>query len=340
MNAVAPRHRATSRPPAQPRPQRRQAGTALLSVLLMSAVMGVLVVAMLDDIRFGLRRTANAEAMAQARHFALGAEALARRRAVALATGTIPASQWNGKPLLFPVENGIVRTRLRDGSGCFNLNSVVEGASGQWRRRELGVRQYVALLGALDFSAAQAQSLADSLADWIDSDGQRAPLGAEDATYAGLEPAYRTAGTLLAEASELRALHGYTPQVYDRLRPHVCALPDPSLSPVNVNALAPDSAPVLTMLTLGAMPTAQARRLLATRPASGWRDAATFWAQPGLAQAMLPNEVYDQVQLRSHWFVLDVEVEYAGTQATLNALLEQDGTRPARLAARRWTRDP
>lgn len=321
-----------------PRPA-RQSGTALLSVLLMAALMGVLVVAMLDDIRFGLRRTANADAMAQAQRLALGAEALARRKVAALAREDVAVAAWNGRPLAFPVEHGLVRARLRDGSDCFNLNSVVEGAAGQWRRRELGVRQYVALLQALDFSAAQAQALADALADWIDSDHRRAPLGAEDGSYAALQPPYRTGGTLLAEASELRAVQGYTPPVYARLRPYVCALPRPDLSPVNVNALAPARAPVLSMLTLGALTPAQARRVLESRAARGWRDAAAFWADPALLQAPVPNEVYDQVSLRSHWFVLDVEVEYAGAQVVLSALLEQDGSREARLAARRWTRD-
>ncbi len=159
----------------------RQRGMALLSVLLLTAVMTVLAVAMLDDIRFGLRRTGNAQAIAQAQRYALGSEALARQRLRELQRGGVDAAQWNGKPLLFPIVEdgetlGLVRARLGDGSTCFNLNSVVSGAPEQWQRRELGVSQYVALLQVAGFAAAQAQTLADTLADWIDSDAQRAPL--------------------------------------------------------------------------------------------------------------------------------------------------------------------
>src|SRR5690606_33606302 len=161
--------------------------------------------------------------------------------------------------------------------------------------------QYVALLQALEFPAAQAQALADALADWIDSDDQRAPLGAEDGSYAAQSPAYRTAATLLAEPSELRAIRGYDAHAYARLRPHVCALPAGGASPVNINALEPAHAPVLSMLTLGALTPARARTLLAARPAGGWADPAAFWAQPALAAAGVPNSVYDQTVLRSQW---------------------------------------
>ena len=49
----------------------RQQGMALLAVLLLVAVMTVLIVAMLDDVRFGQRRTGNSAAIAQARHVVL-----------------------------------------------------------------------------------------------------------------------------------------------------------------------------------------------------------------------------------------------------------------------------
>ncbi|MDR6992695.1 type II secretion system minor pseudopilin GspK [Luteimonas sp. 3794] len=321
----------------------RQRGMALLSVLLLTAVMTVLAVAMLDDIRFGLRRTGNAHAIAQAQRYALGSEALARQRLGELQRGGVDAAQWNGKPLLFPIIEdgqslGLVRARLGDGSTCFNLNSVVTGAPEQWQRRELGVSQYVALLQALGFAAAQAQTLADTLADWIDSDAQRAPLGAEDSTYAALQPGYRTSGALLAEPSELRAIRGYDGAAYARLRPYVCALPSAELSPVNVNALDIDQAPVLSMLSLGRLTPAEARRVIAARPDGGWVDATAFWAHPALRDAGLPNEIYEQVQLRSRWFTLQTEVEYAGAQAVLSALLHADGDR-ARLIVRRWTPD-
>ncbi|MFY8139424.1 MAG: type II secretion system minor pseudopilin GspK, partial [Caulobacter sp.] len=55
-------------------------GAALLTVLLLVAVMSVIAVGVLDDIRFGVHRTANATGRNQAQLYALGAEELARAR--------------------------------------------------------------------------------------------------------------------------------------------------------------------------------------------------------------------------------------------------------------------
>ncbi len=315
---------------------RTQRGMALLMVLLLSLVIGVLVIALLDDIRFGVQRTANAQGLAQARHFALGAEAMARRRVSVLGTPGVPVDTWRNAPLAFPIESGLIQTRLSDGSTCFNLNALAVGVPGQWNRNEAGVQQYVALLQTLGFAAAQAQGLADTTSDWIDTDNLRAPLGAEDASYAARGRGYRTAGTLLAEVSELRAMRGYTPNVYERIRPYVCALPLAGISPVNINALDEAQAPVLSMLTLGQLPLAQARQVIRTRPAQGWSDT-DFAAALQARGAELAD--YDQYRTAPTWFVLDVDVDYAGNQVTLNSLLHYNGMGDARLAARRWTRD-
>ena len=56
---------------------RRERGVALLTVLLLVAVMTLLLMAVLDDIRFGLRRAGNAQAVGQAQWHALGTEAMA-----------------------------------------------------------------------------------------------------------------------------------------------------------------------------------------------------------------------------------------------------------------------
>ncbi|MFP7722889.1 type II secretion system minor pseudopilin GspK [Lysobacter sp. A3-1-A15] len=327
---------------------KRQRGVALLTVLLLVAVMTALVVAVLDDIRFGLRRTANAQAVAQAQRYALGAETLARLQIDRLArrdpTRTTLEGQWNGRPFVFPLgggttgePEGMISARVSDASACFNLNSVVEGVPGMWLRRELGIGQYIALLEALDFAPGQARAMADALADWIDSDLQRSPAGAEDPQYALRGDGYRTGGTLLAETSELRAVAGYDPATYARIRPHVCALPDTALSPININTLQQDDAVLLTMLTGGALPLARARAVIAARPDDGWSAHEAFWAQPALAGIAVPNAVLSQLALRTRYFDLHAQVEYDNAQVVLTALFDHRAPGDTRLAARRWT---
>ncbi|MBB3920641.1 MULTISPECIES: type II secretion system minor pseudopilin GspK [Xanthomonas] len=323
--------------------RRQQRGVALLTVLLLVAVMTLLMVAVLDDLRFGLRRSGNGEAMTQAQWYALGTETIARQRLQALARRdpmrTTLEGGWNDQPVTFPLDDGAVSVRLRDRGGCFNLNSVVAGAPEQWQRSDDGAAQYRALLEVLGIAPQQAQALTDALVDWIDSDSQPGAQGAEDDRYLQSAVPLRSGATLLAGVSELRAIAGYTPQVIAQLRPHVCALPEARLSPVNINTLRLQDAPVLVALTEGALELPAARRVIAARPAGGWRDVKTFLSQPALIQAELSNAVLEQIELRSRYFSLYSQVDHAGAQVVLDALLQQDPAGRVRLVARQWSSD-
>jgi len=320
----------------------RERGVALLTVLLLVAVMSVVAVAVLDDVRFGLRRAANARSVGQAQWYGLGAEELARVRVARLARATpgrtTLGGDWNGRPFRFPVENGLIEARLSDAVGCFNLNSLVEARGDRLLRRAEGRRQFVDLLTATGWAEPRAMALANDISDWIDSD-DIPDGGAEDADYARRATPYRTAGAMLAEVSEIRAVRGVSPEVYRRLRPWVCALPTTDLSPINVNTLSPDRAVLVTMLTAGKTPPAAAARLLAGRPAGGWPDVQAFWNEPEVVDYAPPSPARDQIAVRTRFFALDAEIAFAGSRATLNSLFELQSAGDVQLVARRWTRD-
>lgn len=321
--------------------RRHQAGVALLTVLLLVAVMSALLVLVLDDIRFGQRRAGNAAGHAQAQWFALGAEAFAAaqlQQAWRATPGRTPAALLAaGEPLVFPLEHGLVQARLRDRTTCFNLNGLVEGAGDLLQRREAGVRQFRALLEALDVPAPRAESLADALADWTDADSEPAGRGGEDASYlAGTVP-HRTGNTLLAEASELRAVRGFDAAVYARLRPHVCALPVAGPAPLNLDALDEDDALQLVALSEGRLKPAAARQVLRRRPPGGWPDVATFWRQPELRAALPDPVTLERSTLRSRYLQLDARVRHLEAEVVLTSLLEVDDAGRCRTLARRWS---
>ena len=317
---------------------RRQSGVALLTVLLLVAVMSVLVMSVLDDIRFGLRRASNAQSMAQAQWYALGAETLAMAQIDKLSARepgrTTLVGDWNDRPLVFPVEHGTISARLSDATTCFNLNSVVEGAPELWQRNDAGSRQFGALLHALDVPAHQADALVDALVDWIDSDSVPGALGAEDATYLSRTPAHRTSATLLAEPSELRAIAGFNDDIYIRLRPHVCALPTDEPSPINLNTLEDDDAVLLSMLTDRALGPDAARRLIRARPSGGWPDIDAFWSHRLMAGIEPAQSVREQVSLRTRFFALQSQIEYVDAQVVASALFENDAGRTWLVARR------
>lgn len=318
-----------------------RAGMALLTVLLLVAVMAVVATAVLDDVRFSVRRTTNVERQAQAQWYAAGAELLARRQVTRLASidpsRTPVQPGWNGRRIDFPVEGGSIAATLADGQACFNLNSVVQGVGEDLTVRPEGVAQFLALGRAVGAPASRMQAVADALVDWMDADEEPRPLGAEDGAYAGLASPYRTGGVLMAEVSELRAVKGVDADLYRRLRPWLCALPTSRPAALNVNTLAPEQAPLLVALSDGALGAAEARRLIERRPAAGWRDVAAFRADP--ATAALPAVADEQLTVLTRWFALRVDVDYAGLRAVRTALIHLPPDGPARTVIQRWTLD-
>lgn len=316
-------------------------GMALLTVLLLVGVMSVVAVAILDDVRFSVRRTANVEFQSQAQWHAAGVENLARGqiarllRAGPARTPLEPA--WNGRPMRFPIDGGALNATVTDGQACFNLNSLVLGFGEDLTARPLGAAQFRALGRAIGAPDSRMEAIADALTDWLDADTTPLPLGAEDGAYAGLAKPYRTGGVMLAEVSELRAVKGVDAEIYRRLRPWVCALPTSRLSPLNVNTLTPEQAPLLIMLTEGALGPEQARAVIASRPRDGWPDVETFWSQSALAAVSVDPEARDQITVLTRYFDLRVDVELGGSQAVRTALLEAGSDGRVRTVIQRWT---
>lgn len=316
-------------------------GMALLTVLLLVAVMSVVAVALLDDVRFSVRRTTNAEIGGQAQWLASGAELLARnriRRLVQINPARTPLQpEWNGRRLDFPIDDGAISATVTDGQACFNLNSVVLGVGEDLVARPLGATQFRALGRAVGVPDSRMRAIADALTDWLDADNQALPLGAEDGAYAGLATPYRTAGVMLAEVSELRAVKGVDADAYRRLRPWVCALPTSQLSPLNVNTLTPEQAPLITMLTAGVVGPERAKALIARRPRDGWATGEAFWAQSELQGFTPDEETRAQATVLTRFFRLRVDVDYAGVRAVRTALLEARPDGAVRTVIQRWT---
>ncbi|MDO9487554.1 MAG: type II secretion system minor pseudopilin GspK [Sphingomonadaceae bacterium] len=318
-------------------------GAALLSVLLLVAVMGGIAAASFDRLRLATNLEANAAALEQARNFAMAGELLATTRIddlIARDPGrTTLAGDWNGRTTVLPLPVGTARATLRDGGNCFNLNSLVMNDPPSPRViRPRGVQQFVALQVSLGVIEGDAQRIAAALVDWIDSDSAPVPGGVEDEGYEGGEDPYRTGNTLLAEVSELRAVAGVTPELYEKLRPWVCALPTTALSPINLNTLSPEQAPLIAMMMPNDLRLDQAQGMLAQRPEGGWTGAYDFWRMPAL-QGLVPlADVLEQPQVRTRWFALDLKLQVGDAELHETALIDA-ARAPSRVVARRWTAD-
>jgi general secretion pathway protein K len=316
---------------------RHERGAALLSVLLIVAVIAVLAATGLQKLRLATHLAGNGQAIDQARAYAMAAETVARFRIGDLvqrdAARTTLQGDWAGNEVNFPIDGGIATATLTDGGNCFNLNSLVQDVNGiAFVERPEAALQFSRLILLVGATSAEARQVSASATDWIDSNSDPLPGGAEDGAYASLSVPYRTANTLMADPSELRAVAGMSPALYTRLRPFLCALPVTDLSPLNINTLLSAQAPLLAMLVPG-LDVGRAEAILAARPKNGFESTVKFWEAPGLMG--VSDTAKQQVKMTTRWFGLRLLVELGEAELEEHALIDAKD-KPAKLARRSY----
>lgn len=323
--------------------KKREEGAALLAVLLLVALIATLAALAMDRLGLATHLASNARSIDQARAYAFGAEALTGLIVDDLtdrSSGSVrlPAG-WREEARTIPVEGGIIHARIHDGGNCFNLNSLVEGsASSGWKARQQGMVRFLTLLEIIGVTESHARPIVAAATDWIDSDGEPQPFGAEDRTYANAAVPYRTANNLMVDPSELRTVAGVTPEIYQRLRPWVCTLPTQEPAVLNVNILQPEQAPLVAMLYDGRLGLSQAAALLRDRPPGGWTSSQQFLQSPQVNALASVSGLANEVDVRTHWFTLDLDVTLDGAQVKERALIDGRNA-PARVLMRRWGGD-
>ena len=321
-------------------PTERERGAALLTVLLLVAMIAVLAGTALERLRLTTRLAGNALGGEQARDYARAAEALATSKVTDM-LGTSRdrvtlAGGWSNRPFGLPLPGGgLAVARVTDGGNCFNLNSLVsrQGPNIYTSAQSFAQRlQFVRLMRLIGIPAQAAERIAPATADWIDTDSDQQGGGAEDPTYLAKATPYRTAGTLMADPSELRAVDGVTPDIYATLRPWVCTLPIAQTSPINVNTLTPEQAPLVAMLFADTLSVDAARGMILRRPPQGYKDASTFLNAAGNGAT---PEGGAGLATTSTWFALGIDVTNGTARLQERALIDASRL-PARLVARQW----
>jgi general secretion pathway protein K len=310
----------------------RERGAALLTVLLLVAVIAVLAATALERLRVSTRLAGNAAALDQARGLAFAAETLATTRITALLSRSPDrvalVGGWYDRPYALPVPGGVATARITDGGNCFNLNSlVIRTGETDWTSytpARVQFAQLIRLIGA----PGDAEAIAAAAADWIDTDQSPLPGGAEDANYTG----YRTAGTLMADPSELRAVAGVRPDVYAALRPWICTLPVARPVSINVNTLSPEQAPLVAMSMPEGAGLSAIRAAILRRPELGYDSVEAF-----LNQTSLGGETSraSGLAVTTQWFALRIDVRLGGAALEEHALVDASAL-PAQLVSRQW----
>lgn len=294
---------------------RRDAGAALITVLLLVSLMSVAAVTAFETLGFAIKRTAAAGMYDQARLYALGAEQIARVAAeqwTSTDQQVLNAIGFDGEGTIsYPIEGGRIEGRLTDISNCFNVNSIVEANdAGMLVANETNLARFQYLMELLGLSDGQAQALAATLVDWMDGDTRPSSRGAEDYDYAGAVPPYRAANSPFADISELTLVDGFDAEVRALVAPFLCALPSSELAKLNVNALTAEQAVLMTALLGRSFTYEQMRGVVTERPAIGYGEIGDFWTEPVFSGRPIPDDVRASADVRPVRFRADLRVRY------------------------------
>jgi len=307
------------------RPPGAQAGVALVTVMLIMALLATLATYLVEDGYLAIRRVSNQQDAEQGYHAAVYAEQWARKilEADALDNNTDhPGEAWASQAPALPADDpAVLQTAVADLQGRFNLNNLQAGRDAVW------YPAFRRLLAALELDP----ELADAVVDWIDRDiNVGGHHGAEDPEYLLRDPPYRAANQPMAGIGELAWVQGMTAAAIERLAPHVAALPAADAR-INVNTATTE---VLQVLSADILTAGRASALAAGRGPDGYPDTQTVLARPELAGQAETAEPL--ISVRSEYFGVRARVRHGRYDTVLYSLIARPAdTRQASVIRRR-----
>lgn len=290
---------------------RRQRGVALITAVLIVALVTTVAATMASRQQLDIRRTSNLFDADRAWLFALGGEDWARgvlRRDAEEGDVDHLGEDWAEVLPPLVVEGAVLGGALEDMQGRFNLNNLVNA---QGEPVDVEIKRFERLLTLVELES----NLAAAVVDWVDENVDPLfPDGAEDDVYMGESPGYRAANRPMASASELALVKGIGYEGYQKLLPYVTALPE--RTPLNVN-----TAPALVLATVvDDLSEADGEALVEARGEEGFTSVEDF-----LGQSIFNDLEIDQstLSVSSDYFLITAAVEFGRSRTTLFGLLSR-----------------
>ncbi|NOX75291.1 MAG: type II secretion system minor pseudopilin GspK [Gammaproteobacteria bacterium] len=305
----------------------RQRGVALITALLITALVTVVAVAMISRQQLDIRRTGNMLEADQAYMYALAAEnfAIDTLRRDPSNVDTL-LEDW-ARPLPpMPVEGGMVSGQIEDLQGRFNLNNLL----GSNRRADpTQVRALQTLLQQVNRVTDDLNlppAMANRVVDWIDPDINTSVDGAEDLEYLNINAdrqiPYRTANQLMVSPSELALLLNMPSNGVGALRGRKLVSTLPAITTLNVN-----TAPPMVLMTLDQNITLQiASDLVQFRANQPFEQVSDFTDKLDTDyQIQMTTQAANRVSVRSEYFLVTATAAIGRTRLRMYSLLARIG---------------
>jgi general secretion pathway protein K len=315
--------------------QSSQQGFALLTVLMIVALIAMMGSQLLYEQYTNIKRSSHM--MHQAQSFAVqwGVESWVKKGLkLDLENNDYDAldDAWQTPFGPVPYEGGEISARLVDLNSRLNLNNVVEQDEKK-RLIWLAVIKRYALQNGLN------SRFSDVVKDWIDADDTPSTFGAEGNVYLLFKPAYNAANQPMVMLSELKLMDGLQRIEYDVwqiLEKDLTTLP--TVTKINVNTA--DSRILMALadwLDEAVVSAWIAQRL--SEPARKLDDFIDFLVTAkGMPRTEIKSGLPDwMVSVQSDYFLLNTQVDYGESQQGLSAIFSRhpDNQNDVRLV-QRW----
>lgn len=216
---------------------------------------------------------------------------------------------WASRPPPTQVDDGEVGGFIEDQQGKWNLNNLV-------RKGKPDPHQFEIFQRLLE-GAGLSTGLAFALRSWFGAEGDP-DSDAEDEYYLSLANPYLPAKAMLSHVDELRMVRGFSPEVIEKLRPLVTAVPE--FTSINVNT-APR--PVLAAALRG-ITDADLDILMSRRESLPFRDLADFRGTLQKSTIMLEEEI---LTTASHYFLATIAAKHRDSAIELTCMIRRQAGR-------------
>lgn len=309
--------------------KRRQSGVALITAVLIVALAAIASAAILSSASLAIHRTQNLQESELAWWYAAGVEAWTKtilsRDSEINRTDSL-RDIWATPVAFLPVDEGGLSGGISDLQGRYNLNNLGVPDNTKYQAQLLVFTRLFAL--ATETDEFQARALASAIRDYIDSNSEPTGTdGAEDADYLGLSPPRRVPNRMMASVSELLAVRGVTPEIYQRLLPHLCALPQDEV-PINVNTATPLLMSAL-MSALSSAPGIELQRFLEERIGKPAESVSELFNERKVfdGRAVSQSQISQSLMsTSSSYFELRVDTFVGSRRLALYSFLHRPGT--------------
>lgn len=286
----------------------RQAGIAVVSAMLLAALVVSIAAAMVYQQQRYINRLDNHFSATQARWMAEASIHWSRAILAEDAKGG-PVDHlkenWAIRLPATPFEGGTVKGFITDQQQYCNLNNLMQaGSDDEFLRRLLS-------------SIGSNPDAIDALKDWIDPDSDITyPYGAESDHYLTQPIPYRAGNQPLIEIGNLSRVQGFNEESIAKLRHYCSVLPEPT--PVNVNTASPE----LLGLMLPELSQFELQTIVTARGLHPFENISE------VGKLLEPSKINlsdSQFSVGSRYFIVTSQTQFGKSTIRIEALLKRDG---------------